>query len=73
MSLFLPYSGLLYFFLYHPPSVERSAARLLRDAASLLVYQDVLQSPPAQAFLRLLLLLRRSDGEWKHARGRSDE
>lgn len=44
-------------------SAERSAGRLLRDAASLLLYREALQGPPAQALLRLLLLIRRSDGE----------
>ncbi|CAI5980448.1 unnamed protein product [Closterium sp. NIES-65] len=43
------------------PSVEKAAARLLRDAAALLVYQEVFKGAAPQAFLRLLLQLRRSD------------
>eukprot|EP00850_Spirogloea_muscicola_P020440 SM000216S06566 [mRNA] locus=s216:130139:134427:+ [translate_table: standard] len=45
--------------------VERSASALLRDAASLLLYQDVLKAPPAQAFLRVLVALRRGDDPTK--------
>ncbi|CAI5495000.1 unnamed protein product [Closterium sp. Naga37s-1] len=41
--------------------VEKAAARLLRDAAALLVYQDAFKGAALQAFLRLLLQLRRSD------------
>lgn len=43
--------------------VERAAGNLLKDAASVLVYQSVLTGPPAQALLKLLLALRRSDGQ----------
>ncbi|GBG77196.1 hypothetical protein CBR_g23523 [Chara braunii] len=45
--------------------IERAANGLLRDAASLLVYQAVLQGPPAQAFLRVLLSLRRGEDSLK--------
>ncbi|OAE19531.1 hypothetical protein AXG93_2742s1000 [Marchantia polymorpha subsp. ruderalis] len=41
--------------------IERAANGLLKDAAMLLVYQDVFRSPPAQAFLKVLLALRRGD------------
>jgi hypothetical protein len=43
--------------------VERAAGNLLKDAASLLLYQSAVTGPPAQALLKLLLALRRSDGE----------
>ncbi|KAH7277756.1 hypothetical protein KP509_38G005600 [Ceratopteris richardii] len=46
-------------------SVERAANNLLKDAASLLLYQEVLRVPPAQAFLKLLIALRRGDEAWK--------
>eukprot|EP00850_Spirogloea_muscicola_P015186 SM000114S24149 [mRNA] locus=s114:229543:234032:- [translate_table: standard] len=45
--------------------VERSASALLRDASSLLLYQDVLKASPAQAFLRVLVALRRGDDPTK--------
>eukprot|EP00271_Cylindrocystis_brebissonii_P016261 TRINITY_DN3961_c0_g1_i1.p1 TRINITY_DN3961_c0_g1~~TRINITY_DN3961_c0_g1_i1.p1 ORF type:complete len:722 (+),score=126.79 TRINITY_DN3961_c0_g1_i1:53-2167(+) len=41
--------------------VQKAANNLLREASSLLVFQDVLARPPGQAFLRLLLVLRRDD------------
>ncbi|KAL2628717.1 hypothetical protein R1flu_013403 [Riccia fluitans] len=41
--------------------IERAANGLLKDAAMLLVYQDVFRSPPAQAFLKVLVALRRGD------------
>ncbi|CAM6122567.1 unnamed protein product [Calypogeia fissa] len=41
--------------------VERAANGLLKDAAMLLLYQEVFRSPPAQAFLKVLLALRRGD------------
>ncbi|GAQ80837.1 hypothetical protein KFL_000640030 [Klebsormidium nitens] len=43
--------------------VERAAGNLLKDAASVLVYQSVLTGAPAQALLKLLLALRRSDDQ----------
>lgn len=46
-------------------SIERAANNLLKDAASLLLYQEVLRVPPAQAFLKVLLALRRGDDGWK--------
>eukprot|EP00250_Pteridium_aquilinum_P011059 c19812_g1_i1 orf=893-2512(-) len=46
-------------------SIERAANNLLKDAASLLLYQEVLRVPPAQAFLKVLLGLRRGDEGWK--------
>ncbi|CAI5992029.1 unnamed protein product [Closterium sp. NIES-64] len=52
-----------------PISVEKAAARLLRDAAALLVYQEVFKGAAPQAFLRLLLQLRRSDGGWGEGEG----
>lgn len=44
-------------------SIERAANALLKDAATLLIYQEVFRSAPAQAFLKVLLALRRGDGE----------
>ncbi|CAI5472911.1 unnamed protein product [Closterium sp. Yama58-4] len=44
------------------PSAGKAAARLLRDAAALLLYQDAFKGAAPQAFLRLLLQLRRADG-----------
>lgn len=46
-------------------SIERAANNLLKDAASLLLYQEVLRVPAAQAFLKVLLGLRRGDEGWK--------
>ncbi|EFJ09031.1 hypothetical protein SELMODRAFT_428514 [Selaginella moellendorffii] len=45
--------------------IERVADGLLKDVAALLVYQEVFRSPPAQAFLKLLLVLRRRDDDIK--------
>eukprot|EP00249_Psilotum_nudum_P016877 c26032_g1_i1 orf=79-1737(-) len=45
--------------------IERAADGLLKDAASLLVYQEVLRSPPSQAFLKVILCLRRGEDGWK--------
>ncbi|KAH9571632.1 hypothetical protein CY35_02G104300 [Sphagnum magellanicum] len=42
-------------------SIERAASALLKDAATLLVYQEVFRGAPAQAFLKILLALRRGD------------
>lgn len=45
--------------------IERAANGLLKDAASLLLYQEVLRTPPAQAFLKVILALRRGEDGWK--------
>ncbi|KAI5072157.1 hypothetical protein GOP47_0012263 [Adiantum capillus-veneris] len=50
---------------YATVSIERAANNILKDAASLLLYQEVLRVPAAQAFLKVLLSLRRGDEGWK--------
>lgn len=45
--------------------IERAANGLLKDAASLLLYQEVLRSPPAQAFLKVIVALSRGEDGWK--------
>lgn len=53
------------FLLFLQASIERAASALLKDAATLLVYQEVFRGAPAQAFLKILLALRRGDGNAK--------
>jgi hypothetical protein len=53
------------FLLFLQASIERAASALLKDAATLLVYQEVFRAAPAQAFLKILLALRRGDGNAK--------
>ncbi len=54
-----------FFLLFLQSSIERAASALLKDAATLLVYQEVFRGAPAQAFLKILLALRRGDGNAK--------
>lgn len=43
--------------------VEKRAADLCRDAASLLLFQSVMEGKPAQAFLKVLVSLQRKSKE----------
>ncbi|KAJ7561513.1 hypothetical protein O6H91_03G031100 [Diphasiastrum complanatum] len=72
-ALYMPTSNnpnvlLTYIGIYHEfelNRIERAASALMKDVASLLVFQDIFRSPQAQAFLKVLLALRRGDDALK--------